>query len=95
MILRPRSDLVSDAAVAAEVPLLQRYPHHGGEDEEGAEDANGVGPDAHEDDLFQEDIFKLGREIQIKLMFLSSPVRRRRAQFRRCRRRCRSSPTRN
>ena len=73
LILRRRSDLVVavTAAVVAEVPLLERDPHHGGEDEEGAEDAHGVGPDAHEYDLFQEDAFKYGREIQVNVFNLT------------------------
>ena len=72
LILRPRSDLVAAAAVVAEVPLLECNPHHGGEDEEGAEDAHGVGPDAHEDDLFrEEDAFKYGREIQVNVFNLT------------------------
>ena len=70
LILRRRSDMVA-AAVVAEVPLLERDPHHGGEDEEGAEDAHGVGPHAHEYDLFSRDAFKYGREIQIKVFNLT------------------------
>ena len=73
LILRNRSDLVTAAAaVIAEAPLLERDPHHGGEDEEGAEDAHGVGPHAHEDDLFQEeDVSKFGWEIQVKVFNLT------------------------
>ena len=67
LILRRRSDLVAAAAVVAEVPLLERDPHHGGEDEEGAEDAHRVGPHPHEYDLFSRDAFKYGREIQVKV----------------------------
>ena len=47
------------AVVVAEVPLLERDPHHGGEDEEGAEDTHGVGPHAHEYDLVREDVFQI------------------------------------